>query len=89
MKLYHIHKSTTGTPYVLMGTGSKLVLNRGKPKHSSGGALLLSPGLGATIPRVKTSSTPSNSLHNISTKLSQLSIKGNGSSLQRKKYISL
>ena len=85
MKLYQMHKSTSGTPYVLMGTGSRLVLNRGKPKHSSGGALLLSPGLGASIPATTVTTTPSS----LTTKLSQLSIKGRGSSLQRKKYISI
>ena len=85
MKLYQMHKSTSGTPYVLMGSGSRLVMNRGKPKHSSGGALLLSPGLGASIPATTVTTTPSS----LTTKLSQLSIKGRGSSLQRKKYISI
>ena len=85
MKLYQIHKSTSGTPYMLMGNGSRLLLNRGKPKHSSGGALLLSPGLGASIPASAVKPITSS----LSTKLSQLSIKGSGSTLQKKKYISL
>ena len=88
MKLYQMHKSTSGTPYVLMGTGSRLVLNKGKPKHSSGGALLLSPGLGASIPAAS-ANQPRPLVSSLTTKLSQLSIRGRGSDLQRKKYISI
>lgn len=100
-----MNKSSTGTPYMLMGSGSKVLINRGRPKHSSGGALLLSPGSslrsdsnpsGLRIPQSALAHARNTDI--LSSKLSRLSIKGHGSygrlqtlaqRGQRKKYISL
>jgi len=94
-----MHKSPTGQPYLVMRPGSKVLLMKGKPKHSSGSGLLLSPGLGTSLPPASNFSIKSNdsrhSLHTmhpsdvkgLNARLSRLSLKGGD--LKRKKYISL
>lgn len=83
MQLYKINRSSTGTPYVMMSTGGKLLVHKPLQKQKT-----------SEIREIEESRYGSNSrdsMNSLTQKLGELSFKrvGKGSSLQRKKYISL
>lgn len=80
MQLYKINRSSAGTPYVMMSTGGKLLVHRALPKQKTT----------AVKERAESVMNSRDSLNALTQRLGELSFKkGSGSSLARKKYISL